>query len=164
MGKCAKALAVVLMLASGFVTVSAVPAHADGDWVDNALCVNTGYGYYGGSVHVHIYDTAGTYHVKAFTQLSGWTWSGTGTYCRANSVGLGCATTSYVDEEFYKDGVFQTISTQFYGTTGNHSVSTGDISFGTSASNYQVIGYGYQAFDNSCSSEGDGAAEAETQN
>src|SRR5215471_11742843 len=96
------ALAVALIAACSTMLVGATPAHGTGDNVDNHLCLDTGFGYYGVSDHVHITDTAGTYHISTFGQASAWTYLGTGQYCYENSTTLPCP--AYVYQVIYQNG------------------------------------------------------------
>src|SRR5689334_5855796 len=94
------ALFAIVMCTTVFAGV--VPAHADADTIDNHLCLDTGFGYYGVSDHVHITDTGGTYHISTFGQASAWSYYGSGTYCFQNSYTMPCA--SYVYADVYENG------------------------------------------------------------
>jgi hypothetical protein len=145
---------VVALVCCGGITAGAVPAHADNDIVSNHLCLDTGFGYYGVTDHVHITDTSGTDHISTFGQASAWTYTGTGSFCDATSATLGCTTSVY--EDIYVNGLYLT-STPTYSGSGVHSVSTGNHSYGTSAANFTVLAYVKAGFGNSCTSEADGA-------
>jgi hypothetical protein len=156
MGRRIKALVVALTLVAG-VCASAMPAHGDADTVDNHLCLDTGFGFYGVSDHVHITDTTGTYHISTFGQGSAWSYSGTGTYCRADSVVLPCP--AYVFEVIFQNGSYLATTTLVQ-DVNKHTVSTGSHSFGTVAANYLVESYVQATFGNGCTSEADGQISA----
>ncbi len=149
----ARIVVLALTLLAG-VVIGAAPAHADNDTIDNHLCLDTGFGYYGVSDHVHITDTGGTYHISTFGQASAWTYFGTGQYCYQNSANLGCTTAVW--STIYQNGLYLA-TTPTYSNSGIHSVSTGNHSYGTSGAYYLVESYVKTFFGNSCTSESDGA-------
>ena len=149
----ARVLLVALMVCSG-VLVSAAPAHADNDGVEDHLCLDTGFGFYGVTDHAHITDTSGTYHISAWGQASAWTWASGANYCDQSSTNLACPTG--VALNVYQNGNLIG-STSVYVTSGVHSVSTGTHSYGSSYANYLVEAYVIADFGNFCTSEAFGS-------
>ncbi len=150
----ANVLLVALTLSMGVVVGVATPAHADADNVDNHLCLDTGFGYYGVTDHVHITDTTGTYHVSAFGQASAFTYSNGSTYCYQTSANLGC--TTWVAISVYEDGNLIG-STPYSSGIGYHTVSTGNHSYGTTTGTYLVESDVITDFGNNCTSEAFGS-------
>ena len=138
-----------------------LPAAATGDHVDNHLCLDAGFGFYGVTDHVHLTDTSGTYHISTFGQASAWTYYGTGDYCDQNSANLGCTTTVY--EDIFKDGSYLATSPGS-SNSGVHSVSTGDHSYGTSFGHYIAEAFVTADFGSNCTSEAFGALSTTTVN
>ena len=146
----ARVLLVALMVCCG-VLVSAAPAHADADNVENRLCLDAGgFGVYGVTAHVHITDTTGTYHISSFGQASAFTYTSGANYCYQTSATLGC--TTYVRNDVYQNGFYLSSSPLVSGS-GVHSVSTGTHSYGTSAAQYLVETQVDTSFGNSCESD-----------